>query len=299
MENNGEKFEKTAEISVNNGAQSAENAPTAVLPESDATVEAGDLVSFVPKRNEGETVVFTENAPAAEQNEQESAYYKEYEKAQTERADEFTEKIYSNLTLDEEEEQNEEEKAVREKAAESKRSGNFIFDCIEMLVISVVFVITLFTFGVRNVFVDGHSMTPTLNDKDMLLITDVASYNYGDIIVFVPEGYMHDYRLQKPFIKRVIALEGDEVFVDYIENTVYVNGVALDEPYIGDVIMNSMDDDTEYPFTVPENHIFFMGDNRNGSWDSRATAVGTVDERHIMGKVILRLFPFDSFGRVD
>lgn len=297
MDNNEEKLEKTAETVEIDIVKNVDNAAVA---ESGATVVLDDIISFVPKEKTQKslTVVFdgdTDPANSVSDIEEQSEYIKQYEKAQTERADEFTEKIYSNLDLNKE---ISDEDPVTEEKPKTK-SDNFIIDCVEMLVFAVIFVVALFTFGVRNVFVDGESMYPTLHDKDMLLITDVADYNYGDIIVFIPENYRNDFRLQKPFIKRVIALEGDKVYVDYIENIVYVNDVPIDEPYIGNVIMNSMDDDTEYPIIVPENHIFFMGDNRNGSWDSRAKAVGTVDERHVMGKVILRLFPFESFGRVE
>ncbi len=294
MENNEEKIEKTAETVEIDMDQKADNA--ADLTSGD-TVVLEDMISFIPKESvqQNLTVVFDANGNSADLEEQ-SEYIKQYEKTQTERADELTEKIYSNLELEDLKTPDEEEKNSEKTKS---KSDNFIMDCVEMLVFAVIFVVALFTFGFRNVFVDGESMVPTLHDKDMLLITDVTDYTYGDIIVFIPENYENDFRLQKPFIKRVIALEGDKVYIDYLENIVYVNDVAIDEPYIGNVIMNSMDDDTQYPIIVPENHIFFMGDNRNGSWDSRATAVGTVDERHVMGKVILRLFPFESFGRVE
>ncbi len=244
---------------------------------------------------ESHTVVFTDKKFSEEEK---SAYYLQYEALQQERAEEISEQIKSNVVFTEEKtEEKQPEKIKKEKEPKEKTD---VFDFVEMLVLSVAFVILLFTFGVRNVFVDGLSMYPTLDNKDLLLITDVVDYDYGDIIVFIPDGNREttNPKLQKPFIKRAIAFEGDVVEVDYINNRVLVNGEEINEEYLEGIIMTD-EGDISYPFTVPENHIFFLGDNRNGSWDSRFKAVGTVDSRLVMGKVVLRVFPFDVFGLVE
>ena len=139
----------------------------------------------------------------------------------------------------------------------------------------------------------GSSMYPTLKDGDILI---VSTFNYtpknGDIIVCQSESY----GLDTPLVKRVIATEGQTVTIDYQSWTVSVDGVTLDEGYINKdtAPMNPSNYLTE-TFTVPENHLFVMGDNRNGSTDSRDERIGFIDERYVLGKVSIRLLPFSEF----
>ncbi len=288
--------EKTGELIINDiGAEDTK--PSEPAAENniimDFTVVADGDFSKRPKEVDDMTTVFDENG---RNNGVRKAEYAEFENQQDERAAEISEVIKSNVLTDDV--TGETEPVAEDEPSEEKNKKAFdIMDMIEMVVFSVVFVVALFTFGVRNVFVDGDSMKSTLLDKDMLIITDVVDYNYGDIIVFMPDNAEKDARLNKPFIKRVIALSGDVVDVNYEENTVYVNGEAVEEPYLGSLVMTDKGNIT-FPYTVPEHHIFFMGDNRNDSWDSRYEEVGTVDSRLVMGKVLLRLFPFDRFGAV-
>ena len=110
--------------------------------------------------------------------------------------------------------------------------------------------------------------------------------------------------LEEPIIKRVIATEGQQVDINFETGTVYVDGEALDESQFGlengiTVETNAPLEHTSFPATVPEGHIFVLGDNRLVSEDSRYTEVGMVDVRKVLGKAEFRLFPFDRFGTVE
>ena len=96
-----------------------------------------------------------------------------------------------------------------------------------------------------------------------------------------------------PIIKRVIAVGGDTVDINFNTHEVFVNGNRLDEPYIAQP--TALHYDVEFPLTVDEGKLFVMGDNRNDSLDSRSSAIGLVDERYVLGKALLRFFPSFSW----
>ena len=100
----------------------------------------------------------------------------------------------------------------------------------------------------------------------------------------------------KPLVKRGIAKGGDTVSIDYATGTVAVNGEVLQEDYIAEPTYLGYD--VQFPYTVPEGTVFVMGDNRNQSLDSRSTYVGCIDERDILGKVLVCFMPFTDFGVV-
>ena len=148
-----------------------------------------------------------------------------------------------------------------------------LYEWIESAVLAVVFVILLFTFGARTSVVSGSSMIDTLHDGDMLFISRWGfSADQGDIVVVTKP-----YEDNEPIIKRIVATEGQRVDIDFVEGIVYINGEALDEPYTHTPTNRHYD--MEFPLTVPEGHVFVMGDNRNGSYDSRASEIGFVDTR--------------------
>lgn len=169
------------------------------------------------------------------------------------------------------------------------------FEWTEALITSLIVVVILFTFIFRVVNVSGPSMLPNLRSNDRVVL---SSYFYkpqrGDVVVIT-----HTQKLNEPIIKRVIALENQTVDIDYAKGIVSVDGVALDESaYIENGITNQPTDYT-FPLTVPKGHVFVLGDNREVSNDSRSSDVGMIDERYILGKAEMIVFPFDRFGMIN
>lgn len=168
-----------------------------------------------------------------------------------------------------------------------------IYDWMQSLVFALIICIIVFVFIFRIVDVSGDSMNPTLLNGDKLVVSDVFyKPKQGDIVIFRKDEYKAE-----ALVKRVIATEGQTIEIDFDRGRVYVDGELLDEPYIAEPTHNQLD--FQGPQTVPEGCVFVMGDNRNASSDSRRTQIGMVDERLIVGKVLLRVFPFDSIGVPD
>ena len=166
--------------------------------------------------------------------------------------------------------------------------GRDLYEWVQSLVGSVLVVVAIFTFVIRMMGVDGHSMLNTLQHGDRLLVVNSMlyhDYKYGDIVILRKNGVFDD----DPIVKRVIALEGQTVDIDFAEGIVYVDGEALEEDYIREPTYTA--EGTEFPLTVPEGSIFVMGDNRNGSSDSRDYRLGTVDTRYVIGKAAFLIFP--------
>ena len=180
-----------------------------------------------------------------------------------------------------------EAQAGQEDASQKKEDGRDLYEWTQALVCSVLAVVLLFTFVVRLIGVDGHSMVPTLQDGDRLLVLNAlwdSDYAYGDIVVLRKESFM-----EEPIVKRVIATEGQTVDIDFASGSVYVDGELLEEDYINEPTY--VEEGTEFPLTVPEGSIFVMGDNRNHSSDSRSSDLGTVDTRYVIGRAVFLLFP--------
>ncbi len=168
-----------------------------------------------------------------------------------------------------------------------------IYDWMQSLVFALIICIIVFVFIFRIVDVSGDSMNPTLLNGDKLVVSDVFyKPKQGDIVIFRKDEYKAE-----ALVKRVIATEGQTIEIDFDRGRVYVDGELLDEPYIDEPTHNQLD--FQGPQTVPEGCVFVMGDNRNASSDSRRAQIGMVDERLIVGKVLLRVFPFDSIGVPD
>ena len=144
-------------------------------------------------------------------------------------------------------------------------------------------------------------MLDTLQDKDQLIVSDFC-YNpqRGDIVIISrnPENYAITDPLQQrqPIVKRVIAVAGDTIEITR-DGKVLLNDEELDEPYIKDYMENpgTPQEHMVNKETVPEGCIFVMGDNRHNSHDSRTNDIWMVDKRYVLGKVLLRIYPFDSF----
>ena len=216
------------------------------------------------------------SAPNTEENYsdiQESAE----ESAQTE--------VESEIETDGDEEETQEEK--------KKKAKRELYDWAQATVFSVVAIVLFFSFVIRVIGVDGHSMENTLQHNDRIAISNLFyTPAQGDIVVLRKESFG-----EKPLVKRVIATEGQIVDIDFVRNEVYVDGVLLDEPYIKEPTRTQKD--VEFPIEVPEGCIFVMGDNRNNSLDSRYGEIGMVDARCVIGKLLFRVFPFDALGGVD
>ena len=166
--------------------------------------------------------------------------------------------------------------------------GRDLYEWVQSLVGSVLVVVAIFTFVIRMMGVDGHSMLTMLQRGDRLLVLNSMlyhDYQYGDIVILRKNGVFDD----DPIVKRVIAVEGQTVDIDFAEGIVYVDGEALEEDYIREPTYTA--EGTEFPLTVPEGSIFVMGDNRNGSSDSRDYRLGTVDTRYVIGKAAFLIFP--------
>ncbi|MBP1736672.1 MAG: Signal peptidase [Oscillospiraceae bacterium] len=168
-----------------------------------------------------------------------------------------------------------------------------LFFYLQNLVYFMLFLILIFTFVGRIIGVDGPSMMPTLHDGDLMILQNICyTPKQGDVVVLTKESFN-----ESPIVKRVIAVGGQTVKIDYDTNTVYVDGVALDEPYIKEAMVDKGSGWTT-EVTVPEGSIFVMGDNRNDSSDSRYPLIGTIDERCVIGHVLCVIFPFSDFGVV-
>ena len=176
---------------------------------------------------------------------------------------------------------------MREKKEEQKIPGQDLYEWVQALICSVLAVVVLFTFVIRLIGVDGHSMVPTLQDGDRLLVLNSMlydDYKHGDIVVLRKASF-----LSEPIVKRVIATAGQTVDIDFSTGSVYVDGVLLKEDYINELTFT--EEGTEFPLTIPEGSIFVMGDNRNHSNDSRDYRLGTVDTRFVIGKAVFMAFP--------
>lgn len=168
----------------------------------------------------------------------------------------------------------------------------FVYDFISIVATAVVAVAFVFLFLFRTVGVVGGSMEPTLQSNDRIILT--AYYGepqYGDIVVTCQPDMSE--AIPDTLVKRVIATEGQTVDIDFEKGIVYVDGVELDEPYIAEKTADR--EDFTGAVTVPEGHVFVMGDNRNHSTDSRDNRIGFIREEYIMGKALFRLMPFGNF----
>lgn len=193
----------------------------------------------------------------------------------------------------------------QEKTNQNKSIIREIFEWLETFCVALACVVIFFTFVCRTVTVDGQSMEKTLSHMDRLIVSDLFyTPKHGDIVVVQD---LSETAFQGPIIKRVIALEGETIDIDPETWTVTVtdkdgNTRVVDEEYVNktDAPMNIPKASYVYPHavtfphTVDQGCVFVMGDNRNYSADSRY--VGDIDSRMIIGKAIVRIFPFNKIG---
>ncbi len=179
-----------------------------------------------------------------------------------------------------------------------------VFEWLDVVVTALIAVVLVFSFVFRVATIEGDSMLNTLVEGEKVVISD---FNYtakaGDIVVIsrnAENSVEGSTTSQGPIIKRVIATENQTVDIDFEKGIVYVDGKALKERYIS--TPTTRKDDLEFPAIVPEGCIFVLGDNRVVSLDSRSSQIGNngmVDTRYVLGKAVLRIFPFNKVGGLD
>lgn len=177
-----------------------------------------------------------------------------------------------------------------------------LLEWVASILIAVVLALTIREFVFTLVQVQGESMEPTLHHSDRLYVNRFFyTPEKGDIIIFEPASAPGH-----PYIKRIIATEGDTVYIDYATGEVYVNDVVIEEPYIKEktrlkglyiLQQEKLGYDREHPIVVRKDHYFVMGDNRNNSKDSRE--LGQIPKEDIMGGAVFRFWPLNSIGSVS
>ncbi|HAQ96957.1 MULTISPECIES: signal peptidase I [Faecalibacterium] len=181
----------------------------------------------------------------------------------------------------------EEVKAERERLAYRSRYTRVLRSTIYALVVVAAVAVLLATLFLPVLQVSGDSMNPTLQDKDVIVLVKSGSLKTGDLCGF--------YWQNKLLLKRVIGLPGDIISLD--ENgVVTVNGTVLDEPYVDELALGECD--IKFPYQVPENRYFVLGDHRATSIDSRSSVIGCVEKNQIVGKVFIRVWPLSSFSLI-
>ncbi len=166
-----------------------------------------------------------------------------------------------------------------------------IFSWLETILISVIAVALIITFVARMMRIDGISMEPTLYDQERVItLTPYGGFKHNDIVVIRRKG-------KSVLVKRVVALAGDTVDIDYDHNRLIVNGEPVEEPFTQEAMQEVPS--IRLPAVVPEGCVFVLGDNRNHSSDSRDPDNGMIDERNIFGKVVFRVWPLSRWGKVD
>ena len=181
----------------------------------------------------------------------------------------------------------EEVKAERERLAYRSRYTRVLRSTIYALVVVAAVAVLLATLFLPVLQVSGDSMSPTLQDKDVIVLVKSGSLKTGDLCGF--------YWQNKLLLKRVIGLPGDIISLD--ENgVVTVNGTVLDEPYVDELALGECD--IKFPYQVPENRYFVLGDHRATSIDSRSSVIGCVEKNQIVGKVFIRVWPLSSFSLI-
>lgn len=178
-----------------------------------------------------------------------------------------------------------EDELIRVRYSERYRKllKNTIYSLLVVAAVSVL-IATLFM-PVLEIY--GNSMSPTLESQDIVVSVKTSDLTRGDICCL----YYNNHIL----VKRVIGVAGDVIVIDE-DGDVFVNGYRLEEPYISQ--KSQGDCDIEFPFTVPEQTVFVLGDNRSTSVDSRNSLIGCIPIEEIVGKIIFRVWPFDSFGTI-
>lgn len=180
-----------------------------------------------------------------------------------------------------------EDETSGEATKNDKFTSSDVFDIFQVLLQSIVIIAIIFVVFFRFSNVNGDSMNPTLKSRDTLVLTNIGfKCQRGDIVVVSQPNYLNEV-----LIKRIIGLPGETIDINR-DGKVTINGEVLEENYTAADILSQKKGDIELPHTVPDGHVFVMGDNRNASTDSRYRGVGDIDTRYIVGEAKFRVFPF-------
>ena len=158
---------------------------------------------------------------------------------------------------------------------------------IDVLILVAAVAVLISTLVLPVLQITGSSMEPNLENGNIVMLVKTKNFQTGDVCAFTWNN--------RTLVKRVIGTPGDWVEMDE-EGNVYVNGEKLEEPYVTDKSLGECD--ITFPYQVPDHSLFVMGDHRETSIDSRNTVVGSVDHQQIIGKVIMRVWPFKEIGSV-
>lgn len=168
-----------------------------------------------------------------------------------------------------------------------KEYRNVLRNTLIVVVFVAAIAVLISSFYVTVLKVTGDSMTPTLETGQIVIAQNSQEFEAGEMLAF--------YYNNKVLVKRVIGSPGDWVNID-TNGRVSVNGIELEETYASDFSLEPTD--IEFPYQVPENRWFVLGDHRSVSIDSRSSVVGCVTKEQLIGKVVFRVFPFDTFGNM-
>lgn len=169
-----------------------------------------------------------------------------------------------------------------------RRYGTVLRSTVFTLITVSAIAVLIATLWLPVLQIYGTSMTPTLENGQIVVSIKSGTFETGDLVVFRYNN--------KILVKRLVAKAGDWVDID-TDGTVYVNDKPLEEPYLNEKALGECD--LQLPYQVPESRMFVMGDHRSVSVDSRSTTVGCVAEEQIVGKIVLRVWPLDQFGKVN
>lgn len=178
--------------------------------------------------------------------------------------------------------------AERRRLRYKRRYNRTLRSTVAILIVAAALAVLAATLWMPVLRVYGSSMAPALQNGQILVSVKSKSFSSGDIIAF--------YHGNKLLVKRYIAGPSDYVSIDE-DGNVSVNGQLLDEPYLPEKALGETD--IEYPYQVPDQRYFVMGDNRSVSIDSRSSIVGCIAADQIVGKIVFRVWPLNAFGRLN
>ena len=181
----------------------------------------------------------------------------------------------------------EEVAAERKRLAYQNRYKRVLRSTIYALVVVAAAAVLLATLFLPVLQVSGDSMNPTLEDKDIILLVKSDQIKNGELCGFYWQNML--------LLKRIIGLPGDVISLDE-DGVVTVNGQVLDEPYVDELALGECD--IRFPYQVPENRYFVLGDHRATSIDSRSSVIGCIEKSQIVGRVFLRIWPLSHFSLI-